>query len=48
MALLKTFGMQKDESHFAGDVSDQCDMQKGNFIKDGVRRVVQSTCSVFL
>ena len=35
VALLKTFGMQKDDkiTFFSGDESEQCDMQKGSFQK---------------
>ena len=45
VALLRAFGMQKDvkiRSHFAGGVSEQGDMQKMQFPKNGVRRVVHS------
>ena len=37
VALFRTFGMQKDDC--AGGVSEQGDMQKRQFPKDGVKRV---------
>ena len=41
MAFFKTFGMQEDDrSHFMRGVSEQGYMQKKQFPKDGVRRVV--------